>query len=112
MLVADEAEMARAVASLGSIDPRRCRVSVAERYDTSVTAAGYEQVYREAVARAHKPAAISSQALPRGSAVTMAGKHWLRARIRDDATDSSVSRTGVGRASRVEIDAASHEGAG
>ena len=56
MLVADEAEMARAVASLGSIDPRRCRVSVAERYDTSVTAAGYEQVYREAVARAHKPA--------------------------------------------------------
>ena len=36
MLVADEAEMARAVARLGSIDPRRCRASVAERYDPAV----------------------------------------------------------------------------
>jgi glycosyltransferase involved in cell wall biosynthesis len=50
MLVADEAEMARAVGRLGSIDPVRCRASVAERYDVSVTAAGYEDVYRRAIA--------------------------------------------------------------
>jgi glycosyltransferase involved in cell wall biosynthesis len=50
MLVADEAGMARAVHSLYSIDPRFCRASVAERYDVSVTATGYERVYREAIA--------------------------------------------------------------
>jgi glycosyltransferase involved in cell wall biosynthesis len=50
MLVADEAEMARAVGRLGSIDPERCRASVAERYDVSVTVAGYEHVYRRAIA--------------------------------------------------------------
>ena len=49
MLVADEAGMARAVHRLHSIDPRRCRASVAERYDAAVTAAGYERVYRAAI---------------------------------------------------------------
>jgi len=49
MLVADEAEMAAAVGRLGSIDPLRCRSSVAERYDVSVTVAGYEHVYRRAI---------------------------------------------------------------
>jgi glycosyltransferase involved in cell wall biosynthesis len=58
MLVADEAEMARAVERLGSIDPEGCRASVAERYDVSVTVAGYERVYRRAIAahrRRHDP---------------------------------------------------------
>ena len=50
MLVADEAEMAGAVERLGSIDPERCRASVAERYDVSVTVAGYEHVYSRAIA--------------------------------------------------------------
>ncbi len=50
MLVANEAEMARAVERLRSIDPERCRASVEERYDISVTAAGYERVYRRAIA--------------------------------------------------------------
>ena len=50
MLVGDEAEMADAITRLGSIDPERCRASVAERYDISVTAAGYEHVYRQAIA--------------------------------------------------------------
>jgi len=50
MLVADEAEMAHAVGRVGSIDPVRCRASVAERYDVSVTTAGYEDVYRRAIA--------------------------------------------------------------
>jgi glycosyltransferase involved in cell wall biosynthesis len=49
MLVADEAGMARAVHRLHSIDPRRCRASVAERYDVAVSAAGYEQLYRDAI---------------------------------------------------------------
>ena len=49
MLVADEAEMARAVTQVGSIDAARCRASVAERYDVSITAAGYEHVYRQTI---------------------------------------------------------------
>lgn len=50
MLVADEAEMAHAVQRLQWIDPERCRASVEERYDVSVTVAGYERVYRRAIA--------------------------------------------------------------
>jgi glycosyltransferase involved in cell wall biosynthesis len=51
MLVSDESEMARAidqVGAMGTIDPARCRASVAERYDIGVTATGYERVYRYA----------------------------------------------------------------
>jgi len=64
LLVADEAEMARAVTQVGSIDAARCRASVAERYDVSITAAGYEHVYRQTIdanrARAtwHGPEAV------------------------------------------------------
>jgi glycosyltransferase involved in cell wall biosynthesis len=50
MLAADETEMARATERLGSIDPDRCRLSVAERYDISITTAGYERAYRRAIA--------------------------------------------------------------
>jgi len=50
-LVVDEHDMARAVARLGGIDPLRCRASVAERYDISVTVAGYEQAYERATAK-------------------------------------------------------------
>jgi glycosyltransferase involved in cell wall biosynthesis len=57
MLVADEAGMARAVERLGSIDPERCRASVQERYDVSVTVAGYERVYRRAIAADRRPRA-------------------------------------------------------
>src|ERR1035441_497589 len=49
MLVADEAEMARAIGEVDSIDPLRCRSSVAERYDVAVSAAGYERAYRQAI---------------------------------------------------------------
>jgi glycosyltransferase involved in cell wall biosynthesis len=51
MLVSDEAEMARAVGRVGSIDPARCRASVAERYDVEIVARGYERAYREAIER-------------------------------------------------------------
>jgi hypothetical protein len=50
MLVTDEVEMADAVGRLESIDPERCRSSVAERYDVSVTVEGYERVNRRAIA--------------------------------------------------------------
>ncbi len=49
-LVADEVAMADAVKRLASIDPGRCRASVAERFDVSITAAGYERVYLDAIA--------------------------------------------------------------
>lgn len=48
-LVADEAEMARAVERLPSINPNRCRAGLADRYDVPVTVTGYERVYRAAV---------------------------------------------------------------
>lgn len=47
--VEDEGQMAAAVEKLDEIDPGRCRQSVAERYDLSVVADGYEAVYRRAV---------------------------------------------------------------
>jgi glycosyltransferase involved in cell wall biosynthesis len=49
MLVANETEMAQAIGQIGSIDPERCRSSVAERYDIAITLAGYEHVYRRAI---------------------------------------------------------------
>jgi glycosyltransferase involved in cell wall biosynthesis len=49
MLVADEIKMAQAIEQIGSIEPKRCRQSVAERYDISITTAAYERVYREAL---------------------------------------------------------------
>jgi glycosyltransferase involved in cell wall biosynthesis len=49
-LVANETEMALAVKRLGSIDPTRCRASVADRYDVSVAVTGYERAYRRAIA--------------------------------------------------------------
>ncbi len=51
MLVADEAEMAHAIAQLSAIDPRDCRRSARARYDVVITADGYEAVYRRVVAR-------------------------------------------------------------
>ena len=47
-LVADEAEMARAVAHVGGIDPVVCRESARSRFDIAITADGYEAVYRRA----------------------------------------------------------------
>jgi glycosyltransferase involved in cell wall biosynthesis len=49
-LVANEIEMAQAISQIASIDPFRCRASVAERYAVSVTVAGYERSYRDAIA--------------------------------------------------------------
>jgi glycosyltransferase involved in cell wall biosynthesis len=58
LLVADEVEMARAIGRVGSIDPASCRASVAGRYDISVTASGYERVYRRGAAAGRVPAEL------------------------------------------------------
>jgi glycosyltransferase involved in cell wall biosynthesis len=49
LLVPDEAGMVQAIDRVGRIDAARCRASVAERYDVSVSVAGYERVYRQAI---------------------------------------------------------------
>jgi glycosyltransferase involved in cell wall biosynthesis len=49
-LVSDEDEMAAMVDRCGSIEPQRCRDSVASRFAPDHVAAGYESVYREALA--------------------------------------------------------------
>jgi glycosyltransferase involved in cell wall biosynthesis len=65
MLVADETEMASAIARLDSIDPARCRRSVAERYDMSTVAARYERAYRRAI-DVRSPFVASFDAKPHG----------------------------------------------
>jgi glycosyltransferase involved in cell wall biosynthesis len=76
MLVADEAEMARAIDRVGSIDPHRCRASVAERYDVAAIASAYELVYHRAIAasRAHRPPAARSRAAAGGASARTAGR--------------------------------------
>lgn len=62
-LVADATGMAHATERLSSLHPERCRASVLERYDVSIAAAGYERVYRRAIAdRRHS--AIGSEHVP------------------------------------------------
>ncbi len=51
MLVADETEMAHAIAHVGVIDPSHCRESVRARYDIAIVVDGYEAVYRRAAPR-------------------------------------------------------------
>jgi len=98
MLVADEAEMARAISEVGSIDPLRCRASAAERYDISVTVTGYERVYRQAIAsaRAHETPAGHVQALPSGPIARTVGEHWQRSRI-PNGVRRPMSRCGAPR---------------
>jgi glycosyltransferase involved in cell wall biosynthesis len=55
---ADEQEMGRALARLHTIDPRRCRESVASRYDVTSVARRYEAVYESAIEQAPRPAAL------------------------------------------------------
>jgi glycosyltransferase involved in cell wall biosynthesis len=47
--VPDEQAMADAVGLLETIDPLRCRESVASRYDAAIVADGYEAVYRDVI---------------------------------------------------------------
>lgn len=49
-LVQDENEMAAMVEKAGEIEPMRCRQTAAERFAPDRVAAGYEAVYREAIA--------------------------------------------------------------
>lgn len=63
-LVTGEAEMAEAVRCLGSIDPVRCRASVVERYDVSLSTAGYEHVYGQAITAHRRNLSRSAQGMP------------------------------------------------
>ena len=106
MLVDDEAEMARARSPASTRSTRAAAGRASPSATTSaLTAAGYERVYRRAIAanRAARTDAGSSQALPpHGSALTTAVEHWKREAGRNE-TEFAVSRTGRGRASRVKI---------
>ena len=57
-LVSDEIEMAEATTRLHTIDPHRCRASVAGRYDGAVVARRYVAAYRAARDRAAHAAAV------------------------------------------------------
>ena len=63
MLVADEADMARAIAHVHEIDPVRCRESARARYDVAITTDGYEAVYDRAT-RVRTPFAGSRDDAP------------------------------------------------
>jgi len=94
-LVANEAEMARAIGEVDSIDPASCRASTAERYDISIVATRYERVYRRAIAaaRAHEPPARGFRALPQGPTTRTAGEHWRLAQ-RNGVREARVSSAG------------------
>lgn len=51
-VVADEAEMAAAIARLDAIDPQTCRDSAEQRFDVGQVAAAHERIYRDVVAEA------------------------------------------------------------
>jgi glycosyltransferase involved in cell wall biosynthesis len=55
-LCQDEDEMAELVEQTAGIDPARCRQTAAERFAPDRVAAGYEAVYREAVAHGRRAA--------------------------------------------------------
>jgi len=50
-IVADEEAMGEAAANLGSLDPRRCRASAAERFDVGAVASAHERAYHEIIDR-------------------------------------------------------------
>lgn len=62
VIVEDEIEMARAVATASELDPRECRASAAERFSPAAVAARYEQVYR-AIAMPAGPALHDEEAV-------------------------------------------------
>jgi len=101
MLVTDEAEMARATARLGSIDPVTCRESVRSRYDIAITADGYEAVYRRAAGIAPLRIMSSNRAPERFDAKRHARSfHPVRPRLtmaQDDprSSDRATVRTDV-----------------
>jgi glycosyltransferase involved in cell wall biosynthesis len=66
-LARDEAEMAAFVGRLGEIDPGLCRESVRSRYDPSLIAAAYEDVYVAATSGARAAAVPDLEPMPSAS---------------------------------------------
>ncbi len=58
-LVADEREMAAAVAQLPALDPRDCRAWVSEHCDVDVVATSYEATYRSALSGSARLGAVA-----------------------------------------------------
>lgn len=58
-LVADEAEMATAVAQIDRIDPVACRRAARERHDVRICVDGYEAVYRALIAAQPGPVPVA-----------------------------------------------------
>jgi glycosyltransferase involved in cell wall biosynthesis len=102
LLVADEAEMARAITGVGAIDPHRCRASVAARYDTAAVALAYEQLYRRAIDGDHAHRAAQFRAAPNGSRTRTVGEHWQHPKT-SNAKELLVSTAGANGAFCVEL---------
>jgi glycosyltransferase involved in cell wall biosynthesis len=78
--VADELAMAEATRRLDTIDPWRCRQSVASRYDATIVADGYEAVYGRAIRAATSRAprfARHGQSFPHGDDRAERAQHHL-----------------------------------
>jgi len=50
-IVEDEEAMGEAAANVGSLDPRRCRESAAERFDVGAVATAHEHAYHTVIDR-------------------------------------------------------------
>lgn len=50
-IVEDEEAMGEAAGNVGSLDPRRCRESAAERFDVGAVASAHERAYRKVIDR-------------------------------------------------------------
>jgi glycosyltransferase involved in cell wall biosynthesis len=87
--VADVQSMAQATRSLETIDPTRCRESVASRYDATIVAEGYEAVYARAIRLAAGGAprfAQRGQPAVRAEAVDRAPRRAARTSILQSAS--------------------------
>jgi len=87
--VADEQAMAAALGDLDTIDPARCRTSVAGRYDATVIAEGYETVYHRAIRAARSPVPPLARSRQPASRVEASGQAQRRA-----ALEPSLEPTG------------------
>jgi glycosyltransferase involved in cell wall biosynthesis len=72
--VADEAAMAEAIGYVDTINPARCRESVASRYDATISADGYEAVYDHAIRAASDRDPRFARSVPQASRIEAIGE--------------------------------------
>ena len=93
-LVDDEDEMVAAIARLSELDPKRCRASVAARYDADLVAHAYERGYRQACAaptarRPERPPWSGEGDPPRGEAIAAPGDSGGRRVLTEQPSDAT-----------------------